>query len=877
MLRIRSFCWSALLVLGTAIVAHAQIQRNGYIDTSFTAACFNNPNSIVTRTLLVQPDGKILVGGEFSSAVACANGLVRLRTNGVTDGTFASPLALNDIVTCIATQSNGKVIIGGDLSGSGALFPVARLNASGSFDGTFQVFAGHALRANALAVQSDDKIIVVGVNSAASGFIARFNINGSLDGSFNNASVTDATANGQGISAVALLGTKVLVGGGFSLYNDGNGSTNREGLALLDSGGSLDPLFHPLLTNVDVRALLVQPDGKILVAGKFDDSTGAGRCLTRLNANGTRDTSFTSFDGGGTTALSLMLEADGKILVGHAFGVMRITTNGVLDGTFGPLNAPIFLGTDATTAAALARTLDANILVGATSVHVNDTVRRGVARLFDNVPPAPGIVTQPQTQSVDAGTNVTFSVIATGAPPITYQWRKDSTKIKGQTNSTLALMNVHSSDIGNYTVIVSNPGGAVTSAVAHLAVSFQTSPLDIIIVGNGTVKPDLDGKELEVGATYTLTAKPASGNLFSNWTGSVTSTLAVLPFVMVSNAVLQANFVPSPFIPVKGVYNGLFFDTNAPAHENAGFVTLKLDDRGGFKGTVRTGAKARKFAGIFSLEKVAEFSVPASSTDQPLNFSLAIDTDSGAISGAVTNNGASSNAVTSWFVADRNSFSSTAPTPLAGNYNIVLPGSDEPVGDGFTTLKVGSNGKVSGRGTLADKTSLKLLSTVAPDGRVPVYVSLYRGVGSLFGWLTLTDSDATGTVWWTKPRSVGGIFYPDGFTNRIDVLGSRYDALPTGIPVLTLTNGVVIVTGGNLAESFTNSIALGGDNKIFGDNQLTLSIVPAKGTLSGSFVDPASGKKRALKGVALPNRNEAHGLFFGTDQSGRVFVGEATE
>jgi uncharacterized protein (DUF2147 family) len=93
--------------------------------------------------------------------------------------------------------------------------------------------------------------------------------------------------------------------------------------------------------------------------------------------------------------------------------------------------------------------------------------------------------------------------------------------------------------------------------------------------------------------------------------------------------------------------------------------------------------------------------------------------------------------------------------------------------------------------------------------------------------------------------------------------------------VLALNNGVVILSGGNVAEPITNSITLSGDNKITGDNQLTMTISPAKGSMTGSFIDPSSGKRRTLKGIALPKQNQARGFFLGTDESGRVFVGEA--
>jgi hypothetical protein len=193
-------------------------------------------------------------------------------------------------------------------------------------------------------------------------------------------------------------------------------------------------------------------------------------------------------------------------------------------------------------------------------------------------------------------------------------------------------------------------------------------------------------------------------------------------------------------------------------------------------------------------------------------------------------------------------------------------------------LTVSTAGRVSGGGALADGTMFKVLSATAANAQVPVYVPLYLGRGSLFGWLTVTNgeiSDVSGTLWWIKPGTVGRAFYPAGFSNQVEVIGSRYIAPARGTPVLTLANGVVILSGGNFAPPLTNSITLGGDNKIVGDNQLTLTISPVKGSVTGSFVDPAVSRKRTVKGVALPKQNQARGFFLGTDQSGRVFVGEA--
>lgn len=80
------------------------------------------------------------------------------------------------------------------------------------------------------------------------------------------------------------------------------------------------------------------------------------------------------------------------------------------------------------------------------------------------------ITTQPQSQSVATGANVTFSVVATGTAPITYQWQKNGTNITGETGSNLNLSNVQSGDVAAYTVIVSNGVNSVTSNAAALSI-----------------------------------------------------------------------------------------------------------------------------------------------------------------------------------------------------------------------------------------------------------------------------------------------------------------------------------------------------------------------------------------------------------------------
>ncbi|MBX3736835.1 MAG: immunoglobulin domain-containing protein [Candidatus Didemnitutus sp.] len=89
---------------------------------------------------------------------------------------------------------------------------------------------------------------------------------------------------------------------------------------------------------------------------------------------------------------------------------------------------------------------------------------------------APTITTQPQSQSVLAGTGVVFSVVATGKPNPTYQWNKGGAAIAGATGTTLTFANAQVSDSGTYTVTVTNSVGSVTSNSATLTVSAPPTP-----------------------------------------------------------------------------------------------------------------------------------------------------------------------------------------------------------------------------------------------------------------------------------------------------------------------------------------------------------------------------------------------------------------
>ena len=331
----------------------ARLNADGTLDTAFNP----NANSTVNE-IVVQPDGSILVGGSFSTFAPNGgqsinrNSIARLNTDGTVDVYFnPNP---NGSVRTIAVQADGKVIIGGTFialapngGASVARNRIARVNNNGTVDAAFNPNADNDVYA--LAVQGDGKILAGGFFSGASGmsgqprnYIARLNVNGSLDRTLNPNMIGEVV-----YSTPVQPDGKILIGGSFTQVL----GVARNNIARLNSDGTLDTAFNPNI-NATVQAIALQPDGKILVGGSFFGANSvAGQprnYLARLNQDGTLDTSFDPNPSFVVTALAV--QADGKILVGGFFStfapngggtvfrsrIARLNTNGTVDASFNP-------------------------------------------------------------------------------------------------------------------------------------------------------------------------------------------------------------------------------------------------------------------------------------------------------------------------------------------------------------------------------------------------------------------------------------------------------------------------------------------------------------------------------------------------------------
>ncbi len=286
-----------------------RFNADGSADTAFNPVIpVTNSSAYSVTAIALQPDGKILVGGFFNG------GLIRLNSDGSRDTTFnVTPIA-NFQPFDIVVQPDGKIVTGGT---SGAARSVARFNADGSLDSTFSSVSADGTVRDVL-VQPDGKILAGGdfnsISGTPRGKIARLNANGTLDTTFNP---LGGAANGSVYEIGLQADGKIIIGGNFSSVN----GTNQISIARLNTNGTLDSAFNPAINpGSAVYALKIQANGKIIIGGVFATVSGVSRfSLARLNADGTLDSNFVVGTGANGAVNALALQRNGKILVGGSF------------------------------------------------------------------------------------------------------------------------------------------------------------------------------------------------------------------------------------------------------------------------------------------------------------------------------------------------------------------------------------------------------------------------------------------------------------------------------------------------------------------------------------------------------------------------------
>jgi uncharacterized delta-60 repeat protein len=284
-------------VNGTPRVGLAGLNTNGSLGMSFNAVTGSAP-------VAVQSDGKLLTSIALLNSSGTQDTLFRLNPNGTRDTNWLVTLN-GGAVSAIAQQADGKIVIGGtfvSVNGTNRA-GVARLNTNGTPDLTFgNGLSGVSGLVNCLALQPDGKVLIGGyfffVNGLSRTRIARLNQDGSVDGGFQNGM---AGADGEVEALAVQPDGKILMGGFFTSVNN----AHRSGVARLNPDGSLDNAFQNGMAGAEpsaVNALVLQPDGKVVIGGGFTAINGVSRYrIARLNADGSVDFLFQN---GGRPVLS---------------------------------------------------------------------------------------------------------------------------------------------------------------------------------------------------------------------------------------------------------------------------------------------------------------------------------------------------------------------------------------------------------------------------------------------------------------------------------------------------------------------------------------------------------------------------------------------
>src|SRR5436190_9380323 len=366
----------------------------GQVDTTFVPAPGTND---AVNVVIPQPDGKVIAAGRFTFANNIVrNRIARFNFNGSLDTTFDPGTGADGEITAAVLQSDGRIVVAGRFTSFDGFTHnrVCRLNANGSVDQTFGLGNGINNAALALALQSDGRIIVGGqftqVDLTLRNNLARLNTNGSVDLSFDPGIGPSGDVN----AIVIQPDGRIIIGGTFIGYN----GFARGGIARVLGNGALDPSFDSGVgTGGDVFALALQHNGQIVLGGRFVQYSGTNRTfIARVFGDGSLDFGFNPVPN--SWVQSFAVEPDDRILVGGIFtdisgfgrnSIARLNTNGLVDPTFDPGAGCVgSLTNDATRVDSIALQQFGRILVGGIFTSYDNQLRDNMVRLFDNAAPA---------------------------------------------------------------------------------------------------------------------------------------------------------------------------------------------------------------------------------------------------------------------------------------------------------------------------------------------------------------------------------------------------------------------------------------------------------------------------------------------------------
>jgi len=308
-----------------------RLNPDGSIDESFnTGTGFNGK----VYSSYLQADGKIIVGGSFTTYNGINAGrIIRLNPDGSYDSSFNTSVgATTGIIHDIALQLDGKIIIVGSFTkyNSTTVNRVARLLPNGALDSSFLTNAGSSVNITQVKVLPNEKIILTGnftlFNGTPANRIIRLNNNGSYDSSFNTGTGFD-----DDVNAIALqTDGKIILGGNFTTYN--SNTANR--IIRLNEDGTQDESFFTGsgFTKEGVQAIKINQSDDIMVGGSFTGfyNTSPVNRLIYLNSDGTLKTDFDIGSGPSASVLAIEFDEETAWYVAGFFAVFNAQNQGRL-------------------------------------------------------------------------------------------------------------------------------------------------------------------------------------------------------------------------------------------------------------------------------------------------------------------------------------------------------------------------------------------------------------------------------------------------------------------------------------------------------------------------------------------------------------------
>jgi uncharacterized delta-60 repeat protein len=542
--------------------------------------------------MALQPDGRVVVGGGFSTFNGIGrNFIARLNANGTLDNTFDPGTGANGPVFAVAVQPDGRILIGGDFTSVNgmAVTNLARLNANGSVDVSFNLGSGANSTVRSLLVQTDGKILMAGsfTNYAGAGVgrVARLHSTGLLDSSFNPGGVGADNA----VFYMTLQGDgKMLLGGDFTRFN----GVSRNRFTRLNPDGTTDPTINiGTGANNFVSAIAVQADEKLILAGGFTSFNNTSKnYLTRLH--------------GGVIAGSGSLEfTSANYTVAENAAAATITVRRV-GGTTGSASA-VFTTSDGT-----ATTNGVHY----TNVTATLSFPSGETFVSTNIP-----IVDDSLVNTDRFVNLALSGISGAAPG-------------GQTNALLTIINDDgrlgfSAPTYNVSEVVGS--GSATITVLRTGGTTASATVQFASTTNGTAGPNLDF--VPVSGTLTFAAGETNktfrvpiiddalleGNetielVLTNLTGNAVPGQMTAILTIVDNDVAPGVFNFSQANYVTNESDAIILAQITVTRTNGSTGVVSVDYRAG-DGTARVGQDYLATAGTLSFadgETVKVFTIP---------------------------------------------------------------------------------------------------------------------------------------------------------------------------------------------------------------------------------------------------------------------------